>query len=142
MKINFIKYLFGILLIMFSIGSFADEELPINPFSPIFTETEGEGDGGADTYKKGDDSSKNIHPLQKFPVKKYILMGVLSSEKGKVAMIRSTGRQEYFIHIDDLIGSDGGTVSEINGRGIEVTEKERVVFLGVRNRSVSDEDHK
>jgi len=140
MKINFIKYLFGILLIMFSIGSFADEELPVNPFSPIFTETA--GDGGADTYKKGDDSSNNIHPLQKFPVKKYTLMGVLSSEKGKVAMIRSAGGQEYFIHIDDLIGSDGGSVSEINGRGIEVKEKERVVFLGVRNRSVSDEDHK
>lgn len=139
MKTNLASYLIGLSLTVISVVSFADEELPANPFSPIFTETD--GDGGADTYKKSDEGN-NVHPLQKFPVKKYTLMGVLSSAKGRVAMIRAVSGQEYFIHIDDLIGSDGGSVSDINGSGIEVKEKDRVVFLGVRNRSVSDEHNK
>lgn len=132
------KYLVGFILTTASTFPFAGEELPVNPFTPILTESGGEG--GADVYDAEKASKEYTHPLQKFPVKEYTLMGIIASENGDVAMIRSVEGQEYFIHVGDLIGSNGGYVSNINGRGIEVKEKDRVVFLAVRNRSIFNDD--
>ncbi len=39
----------------------------------------------------------------------------------------------------DLLGSDEGTITDINASGIEVSEENKVVSLAVRNRSVSNE---
>jgi len=115
----------------------SSEELPANPFNPLFAESE---EGAENAYPEDSGSSNNVHPLQRSPVSKYTLMGTLVSENGKIAMIRGATGKEYFVKIDDLLGNRGGKIEAINSRGIEVREEEKVVFLAVRNRSVGDED--
>ncbi len=105
----------------------------VNPFNSIFSSTAG---GATDAYAQGDET-QGKHPLQQFAVKKYILMGTLSSAKGEIALIRANNGEEYFIRINDLLGNANGKVSKIHGNGLEVSEKDQVVALSVRNRSVN-----
>jgi type IV pilus assembly protein PilP len=85
---------------------------------------------------------KSLHPLIQHPVKSYILMAVMISEKVKIALIRANNGQEYFVREGDLLGNAEGTITDINGTGIEVTEENGVVELPVRNRSASHESAK
>jgi len=82
---------------------------------------------------------KSLHPLLQHPVKSYILMGVVISKKVKIGLIRANNGEEYFIREGDLLGSDEGTITDINVSGIEVTEENKIVSLAVRNRSASNE---
>ena len=82
---------------------------------------------------------KSLHPLLQHPVKSYILMGVVISKKVKIGLIRANNGEEYFIRMGDLLGSDEGTITDINVSGIEVSEENKVVSLAVRNRSASNE---
>jgi Tfp pilus assembly protein PilP len=66
-------------------------------------------------------------------------MGVISSSKGKIALIRARNGEEYFVRIGNLLGNTEGKITEISGVGIEVSEKDGIVSLMVRNRSVSNE---
>ena len=82
---------------------------------------------------------KSLHPLLQHPVKSYILMGVVISKTVKIGLIRANNGEEYFIRVGDLLGDAEGTITDINGIGIEVTEENKVVSLAVRNRSASHE---
>jgi len=82
---------------------------------------------------------KSLHPLLQHPVKSYILMGVVISKTVKVGLIRANNGEEYFIRLGDLLGNADGTITDINGSGIEVSEANKVVSLAVRNRSASNE---
>jgi len=82
---------------------------------------------------------KSLHPLLQHPVKSYILMGVVISKTVKIGLIRANNGEEYFIREGDLLGSDEGTITDINVSGIEVSEENKVVSLAVRNRSASNE---
>jgi|TARA_B100002003_G_scaffold195571_1_gene185477 type IV pilus assembly protein PilP len=82
---------------------------------------------------------KSLHPLLQHPVKSYILMGVVISKSVKIALIRANNGEEYFIRVGDLLGNAEGTITDINGSGIEVSEENKVVSLAVRNRSASNE---
>jgi len=104
----------------------------INPFNPIFSSTP----GGATDAPSG---TEGKHPLQQHPVKNYILTGVISSSKGKIALIRAKNGEEYFVRVGNLLGNTEGKITEISGIGIEVSEKDSIVSLMVRNRSVSNE---
>lgn len=111
------------------------EDLPTNPFNPLMTQGEERAEDPVDG-----DSINNMHPLQRSPVTKYTLMGTLVSDKGKIAMIRGVAGKEYFVKIDDLLGNRGGKIEDITGRGIEVREEEKIIFIAVRNRNIGDED--
>lgn len=113
------------------------EDLPSNPFNPLMTQGE---ERAEDAYPVDGESINNIHPLQRSPVTKYTLMGTLVSDKGKIAMIRGVAGKEYFVKIDDLLGNRGGKIEDITGRGIEVREEEKIIFIAVRNRNIGDED--
>lgn len=113
------------------------EDLPTNPFNPLMTQGE---ERAEDAYPVDGESINNIHPLQRSPVTKYTLMGTLVSDKGKIAMIRGVAGKEYFVKIDDLLGNRGGKIEDITGRGIEVREEEKIIFIAVRNRNIGDED--
>ena len=82
---------------------------------------------------------KSLHPLLQHPVKSYILMGVVISKTVKIGLIRANNGEEYFVREGDLLGNAEGTITDINGIGVEVTEENKVVSLAVRNRSASNE---
>lgn len=105
-----------------------------NPFNPIFGSAPG---SGASEYIEGD--SENIHPLQQQPAKNYTLMALIASKNGGIAMVRSKSGEEFFVRVNDTLGNANGKITSINKRGIEVTEKNKVVLLMVRNRSVSND---
>ena len=117
----------------------SSNDLEVNPFDQLVTETS--DPVATDAYQKEDKVRKDVHPLQRYPVRKYTLMATLVSSEGKIAMVRGTSGREFFIRIDDLLGSGGGKISDINGRGIEVQEGDKIIFLAVRNRSVSNEEN-
>ncbi len=108
----------------------------VNPFYPIFSSSSG---GGAKDPYLDNGSTEGIHPLQQRPVKDYILMGVLSSASGQIALIRAKNGEEYFIRKGDLLGNANGEIGKINTTGIEINEKDKVISLLVRNRSASNE---
>ena len=103
-----------------------------NPFNPIFSSTL----GGATDAPAG---TEGKHPLQQYPVKNYILMGVIASSNANIALIRARNGEEYFVRVGNLLGNTEGKITKINGVGVEVSEKDRVVSLMVRNRSMSNE---
>ena len=105
-----------------------------NPFAPIFSAAQ---EGGAEVYVE-DGSSVEKHPMQRLAVKSYVLMAVVVSADNSLALVRAGNGGLYFIRVNDLLGNAEGVVTDINGSGIEVTEKDNVVLLMVRNRSAGD----
>lgn len=106
----------------------------VNPFNPIDSYV-----ASGPTHPGG---VEGAHPLQQNLVNEYILMGVIVSSKGKIGLIRAKNGGEYFVKIDDLLGNADGKITQINKSGIEVSEKDKVVSLLVRNRSVGNEKNK
>jgi len=41
--------------------------------------------------------------------------------------------------VNDTLGNADGKITEINKRGIEITEKDKIISLLVRNRSVGND---
>ena len=87
MKSKLIFVFIGLILLI-TLSGVADEGA--NPFNPIFSSTS----GGAIDAPIG---AKGKHPLQQYPVKNYVLMGVIASSKRKVALIRAKNGEEYFV---------------------------------------------
>lgn len=106
-------------------------EVPGNPFNPLFPDSSGES--ATEAYPDG--TARKTHVLQKFPVRQYTLMGTVISEHWGVALVRSVGGQEYFVHEGDALGNGDGKISAINAASLEVSEGEESVLLRVRNRS-------
>ncbi|MBT6966279.1 MAG: hypothetical protein HN998_01535 [Candidatus Thioglobus sp.] len=104
-----------------------------NPFDPIFNASSG---SSATDYIDGDSS---VHPLQQQAVKKYTLMALIASKKGDIAMVRAKNGEEFFVRLNDTLGDADGKVTGINKRGIEITEKDKIISLLVRNRSVRND---
>jgi hypothetical protein len=104
-----------------------------NPFDPIFDTSSG---SSATDYIESDSS---VHPLQQQAVKKYTLMALIASKKGDIAMVRAKNGEEFFVRLNDTLGDADGKVTGINKRGIEITEKDKIISLLVRNRSVSND---
>ena len=132
-----IKLVLSVLLTMLSISIVSTSVADDNAFGSLITNT--------DTTVPAADApaaeviDKSLHPLLQHPVKSYILMGVVISKTVKIALIRANNGEEYFIRVGDLLGDAEGTITDINGIGIEVTEENKVVSLAVRNRSASHE---
>jgi|GEM_PF-539184 hypothetical protein len=107
----------------------------VNPFDPIFNTSSG---SSATDYIDGDSS---VHPLQQQAVKKYTLMALIASKKGDIAMVRAKNGEEFFVRLNDTLGDADGKVTSINKRGIEITEKDKIISLLVRNRSVGNDNN-
>ncbi len=128
------KIIFILLGVLLSITFTGIANEGVNPFNPIFESTPG---SGASEYIESD--SEKVHPLQKQSVKNYTFMALITSEKGDIAMVRAKSGEEYFVRVNDALGNAGGKITSINKRGIEITEKDKVVSLLVRNRSISND---
>jgi len=114
-----------------TVTSIANESA--NPFEPIFNTS---SSSNASDYI---DSDSSVHPLQQQAVKKYTLMALIASKKGDIAMIRVKNGEEFFVRVNDTLGDADGKVTGINKRGIEITEKDKIISLLVRNRSVGND---
>jgi len=119
------------LLVLVPLTSMAEAS---NPFTPIFSTA---SEGGAEVYVD-DGSGTEKHPMQRLAVKNYVLMAVIVSADNSLALVRAGNGGLYYLRINDLLGNAEGVVTDINGSGIEVTEKDNVVSLLVRNRSAGD----
>ncbi len=132
-----IKLVLSVLWTMLSISIVSTSVADDNAFGSLITNT--------DTAVPAADApaaeviDKSLHPLLQHPVKSYILMGVVISKTVKIALIRANNGEEYFIRVGDLLGNAEGTITDINGSGIEVSEENKIVSLAVRNRSASNE---
>lgn len=104
-----------------------------NPFDPISY-------SGTNPVSPG--PVEGVHPLQQGPVNSYILMGVITSSKGKIGLIKAKNGGEYFVRVEELLGNENGKITQINRNGIEISEKDKIVSLLVRNRSVRNEKTK
>jgi type IV pilus assembly protein PilP len=54
-------------------------------------------------------------------------------------MVKIKNGEDFFVRVGDRLGNANGKITTINRRGIEVSEKDKVVSLLVRNRSVSND---
>ena len=132
MKIKLVLFVFWMMLSIVG-TSVADD----NAFGSLITNTE--TTVSAIDAPAPEVIDKSLHPLLQHPVKSYILMGVVISKTVKIGLIRANNGEEYFIRVGDLLGNAEGTITDINGIGVEVTEENKVVSLAVRNRSASNE---
>ncbi len=128
------KLIFTILGVFLSITLTGIANENRNPFEDI---TSGSG-GGVSAYPDGE-TVEGVHPLKKYPVNNYILMALITSKKSNIAMIRAKNGEEFFIRVNDTLGNADGKITEINKRGIEITEKDKIISLLVRNRSVGND---
>ena len=69
--------------------------------------------------------------------------GIIGAILGLVvfAMIRAKNGEEFFVRLNDTLGDADGKVTSINKRGIEITEKDKIISLLVRNRSVGNDNN-
>ena len=131
MKNKLIFIVLGVFLLITLTGTAGEQR---NPFVGI----DSSSGGGFDAYPDGD-VIEGAHPLQKYPVNNYILIGLMTSNKGDIAMVRAKNGEVFFVRINDALGSADGKITAINRRGIEVSEKDKVVSLLVRNRSINND---
>ena len=117
-----------------------------NPFASI-----GSGTTGAVTTQPSVViSTKEVdpekHPLVRWPLDHYVIMGVLLSENNSIAIIRTPQphSQTYLLRFGDLLGDSDSLVRTIDRHGIEIVdtssdepEKKR---LEVRNKGVQMKD--
>ena len=132
-----IKLVLFVLWTMLSISIVSTSVADDNAFGSLITNTE--TTVSAIDAPAAEVIDKSLHPLLQHPVKSYILMGVVISKTVKIALIRANNGEEYFIRVGDLLGNAEGTITDINGSGIEVSEENKIVSLAVRNRSASNE---
>jgi len=111
------------------------EEYMANPFAPA-TEVGGKTTA---TDASVSESLPGAHPLQQSHVKSYTLLAVIVSANWSVALVRSSGGQEFYVHEGDKLGNKDGAVTAIFDGGLEVEEAQEITILNVKNRSISFE---
>ena len=86
------------------------------------------------------------HPLVRWPLDQYVIMGVLLSEDRKIAIVRTPRPhlQSYLLHIGDLLGDENCRVRSIDNSGITMLESfselPKQIRLEVRNKGVKTKD--
>ncbi len=86
------------------------------------------------------------HPLVRWPLDQYVIMGVLLSDDNKVAIVRTPQphSQSYLLHIGDLLGDEDCLVRNIDKSGLAMIESSselpKQIRLEVRNKGVKTKD--
>jgi len=79
-----------------------------DPFSPFLS-------GGSGPVGSASVDGVQAQPLQKFPAQSYDLIGVVSSKKRSIGMIRTPEGANFFLYKGDELGADNFKVTEISG---------------------------
>ena len=131
MNIKSLLLMSFILTTMLSEVSVAD-----NPFDQLDTSS---SDSVAMDAPSGEVIQEGVHPLVQYPTNSYKVIAVMVSNSKKIGLIRAKNAEEYFVRIGDSLGNAEGKISDMHGRGIEVSEENKIVSLLVRNRSTVNE---
>ena len=107
-----------------------------NPFNQLDT---GSSEPIAMDAPSGEVIQEGVHPLVQYPTNSYKVIAVMVSNSKKIGLIRAKNAEEYFVRIGDSLGNSDGKISDMHGRGIEVSEENKIVSLLVRNRSTVNE---
>ena len=99
--------LFTILYICSVTVSYAEED----PFSRTFTPQVFSPDAAIISSDLSSDNS--VHPMIRYDVNKYLLKGVISSQKGSLAIVSLPGSDDYILFKGDPIGNDMHTIQKI-----------------------------
>ena len=99
--------LFTILYICFVTVSYAEED----PFSRTFTPQAFSLDATITSSDLSIDNS--VHPMIRYDVNKYLLKGVISSQKGSLAIVSLPGSDDYILFEGDPIGNEMHTIQKI-----------------------------
>lgn len=75
-----------------------------------------------------------LNPSTAYKLTSYKLVGVIVSEKGKLAVVKAMNGIDYILNQGDMLGSEGGKISQINIDNIKVKNSEDEVTLGVSNK--------
>jgi hypothetical protein len=86
----------------------------------------------------GEPIDPKAHPLLQSAVTSNIIIGIIISPSIRIASIRTQSGDQYFVTIGDKLGNAEGVITDIKPNAVEVTEKDKVISLAVRNRSVAD----
>lgn len=115
-----------------------------NPFSKLTPEDVGAtAPTTAPTTKEIDPER---HPLVRWPLDQYVIMGVLLSEDDSIAIVRTPQphSQSYLLHIGDLLGDKDCIVRSIDKSGLAMLETSselpKQIRLEVRNKGVKTKD--
>lgn len=116
------------LLLLLSIPFLAQAESR-DPFSPYAWEKKIADEAAAKSQPNYD-----VTPLTEFPLASYVLAGVIVSPKDAIALIRTRTRREFYVHLGDSLGKEGGVVDIISVEGITVNMNGKIVDVSVNNR--------
>ena len=115
-----------------------------NPFSKLTSEDVAPTPQSTTPAKKEIDPER--HPLVRWPLDQYVIMGVLLSDDNKIAIVRTPQphSQSYLLHIGDLLGDEDCLVRNIDKSGLAMIESSselpKQIRLEVRNKGVKSKD--
>lgn len=81
-----------------------------------------------------DNSNLSSNPLTSSKLSGYKIIGTITSNKIKVATIKSLSGVDYTIKIGERLGSEGGRVKDITHKGVKVSNSKNSSFLPVSNK--------
>lgn len=116
---------------LYSISGLAQSDR--DPFSPSggnVIKTKSVTLDESDNRKAADPSN----PLTASRLSAYKIIGTITSDKVKLAMVKSLSGVDYIVKPGDKMGSEGGEVSDISFKGVKVNINGSSSFLPVSNK--------
>lgn len=92
-----------------------------DPFKPFIT-AKASPAGNADSTKRG---LRNSLPIHSFDVNQFKLIGIITGGRESQAMVTDPGGKGYVLKVGMAIGKNGGKVTSITTRGLDVLEQFR-----------------
>lgn len=77
-----------------------------------------------------DDQTTKLHPLERYEYSNYILKGIVGSKTNRIAMVSiKNSFKGYIIHVNDILGKNGGKIISIQNDRIIIQEKNGKEFI-------------
>ena len=106
------KYISILILIFLNFCNFANAE---DPFSRSFTTPILSSAGDPLGFESMENVDEGVHPMIRYPIERYIVKGVVISNKGSIAIISAPGSSvSEILFIGDPLGNDMHTIHLIN----------------------------
>ncbi len=74
------------------------------------------------------------NPITSSKLSNFKIIGVISSDKVKIASVKSISGIDYIVKNGDRFGSEGGRITDITAKGVKVEIDGKASFLPVNNK--------